>query len=273
MNMLIFHLTFLMILLQVVQGPFPRWWPSSKKRSGKSESQLENNEPKPSNIHTVTSEIYLSNKLKEAEQNQQMVVIEFFLTWYGPCKFIEPYFTGYAKRFPDVIFLMVDIDKQDKITNKYKIDVGSLPTFKFIKKRASESESIVETTIGTDKTDFAKKFYKMSEASIHVVIHDSYYAYLLNEAIKNGQLAVISFLSKECEHCKDITPFIEEYAKQHKDAIFIEVDVNELKYTADLYKVEEVPTFQFIKYEERKKVIGANKEDFKNTFKVLNELQ
>ncbi|XP_054275668.1 thioredoxin domain-containing protein 2-like [Macrosteles quadrilineatus] len=278
MNMFIFYLTFLMILLQVVQGSKSCWWPFSKQRSGKSEPQLENdepqlenkepqlenNEPKPPNIHTVTSDTYLSNKLKEAKQSQQLVVIDFFMTRCWPCKFIEPFFTGYARRFPDVIFLKVDTDEQIKIAKTY--NVKRVPTFKFIKEGASESERIEETMTGINKLNFGKTFDKLSEASIHVVMSDAYFDDQLNEANQKKQLVVISFLAKQCEHCRAIAPFIEEYAKKCNEAIFLEVDVDEQKNIAARYQVNEVPTFKFIKNGKEETVIGANKEDLKIKF-------
>ncbi|XP_054275999.1 thioredoxin-2 isoform X1 [Macrosteles quadrilineatus] len=78
----------------------------------------------------ITDEEDLKTKLKEAGDN--LVVIDFFATWCGPCKMISPKIEEMAAEMQDVVFLKVDVDECESIAGEY--NVSSMPTFVFIKK-------------------------------------------------------------------------------------------------------------------------------------------
>nr|ABD98743.1 thioredoxin-like protein [Graphocephala atropunctata] len=80
-------------------------------------------------VHHVKDEKDLEAKLKEAGNN--LVVIDFFATWCGPCKLIAPHIETMDEEFPDVMFLKVDVDECEGIAAQYEI--SSMPTFVFIK--------------------------------------------------------------------------------------------------------------------------------------------
>ncbi|XP_076249166.1 thioredoxin-2 [Calliopsis andreniformis] len=71
----------------------------------------------------------LKSTLEKA--GNDLVVIDFFATWCGPCKMIGPKIEELAKSMPDVVFLKVDIDECEDIAAEYEIT--SMPTFVFIK--------------------------------------------------------------------------------------------------------------------------------------------
>ncbi len=55
-----------------------------------------------------------------------VVLVDFFATWCGPCKMIEPFISQVAKKMSDVKIFKVDVDKAVEIKEKYNI--MSVPT-------------------------------------------------------------------------------------------------------------------------------------------------
>ncbi|NDW60109.1 thioredoxin [Yangia sp. PrR004] len=82
------------------------------------------------------------------------------------------------------------------------------------------------------------------------------------KAKEAGKLVVIDFTASWCGPCRFIAPVFVEYAKKFVNAVFLKVDVDELKEVAAHYNIEAMPTFLFIKNGEKvDSVIGARKED------------
>ncbi|KAF6201649.1 hypothetical protein GE061_004042 [Apolygus lucorum] len=73
----------------------------------------------------------LEAKLTEAGTN--LVVIDFYATWCGPCKMIAPKLEELAKAHPEIVFLKVDVDECEDVAAAYEISV--MPTFVFIKEK------------------------------------------------------------------------------------------------------------------------------------------
>lgn len=73
-------------------------------------------------------------KLKlEAAGSTQLVVVDFFATWCGPCKVIAPKLEELQNKYADVIVVLkVDVDECEELAAQYNI--VSMPTFLFIKK-------------------------------------------------------------------------------------------------------------------------------------------
>lgn len=70
--------------------------------------------------------------------SDQLVVVDFFATWCGPCKMIAPKTEDLASKMPDVKFLKVDVDECPDIAEEQ--DVQAMPTFVFYRngKRVDE---------------------------------------------------------------------------------------------------------------------------------------
>lgn len=82
------------------------------------------------------------------------------------------------------------------------------------------------------------------------------------KAKETHKLVIIDFTASWCGPCRFIGPIFVEYAKKYPGAIFLKVDVDELKDVAKQYSVEAMPTFLFIKDGEKvDTVVGARKEE------------
>lgn len=80
-------------------------------------------------VHELTDKAALT-ELVEANPGK-LVVVDFFATWCGPCKQIGPFVPQFATEFPDCVFVKVDVDEADDlsevssklITNKNLIEM------------------------------------------------------------------------------------------------------------------------------------------------------
>ncbi|WJX09271.1 hypothetical protein P8452_05833 [Trifolium repens] len=90
------------------------------------------------------------------------------------------------------------------------------------------------------------------------------------EQIQKGndskKLIVVDFTASWCGPCRFISPILADIAKKTPQAIFLKVDVDELKSVAEEWSVEAMPTFLFLKEgKEVDKVVGAKKEELQTT--------
>lgn len=60
-----------------------------------------------------------------------LIIIDFSATWCGPCKGIKPVYEALSKEYTDCIFLKVDIDESEELTDFFS--PSSLPTFILMK--------------------------------------------------------------------------------------------------------------------------------------------
>jgi thioredoxin 1 len=73
----------------------------------------------------------LQQKLNDA--GDQLVVIDFFATWCGPCRMIGPKLEELAIEYTNIHILKVDVDECEELAMEYNI--SSMPTFVFIKNK------------------------------------------------------------------------------------------------------------------------------------------
>lgn len=78
----------------------------------------------------------------EREINSGMpVVVDFYATWCGPCRFIAPIYADLAKEYNGQIkFLKVNVDVRD-VTEKYKIQ--AIPTFLFFNENGELANKMI----------------------------------------------------------------------------------------------------------------------------------
>ena len=69
--------------------------------------------------------------LLEVPQDKK-VIIDFFADWCGPCKRIAPEYEKLSEKYTDVVFLKVDADASEKLSESFQIN--ALPTFLFLNK-------------------------------------------------------------------------------------------------------------------------------------------
>ncbi|KAE8817686.1 Thioredoxin H-type [Hordeum vulgare] len=70
-------------------------------------------------------------QIEEANTAKKLVVIDFTASWCGPCRIMAPVFADLAKKFPNAVFLKVDVDELKPIAEQFSVE--AMPTFLFMK--------------------------------------------------------------------------------------------------------------------------------------------
>lgn len=84
----------------------------------------------------------LDNFDKEIASTNQLVLVDFYATWCGPCKMLSPIITEIANEYSDKVKVCkVNVDENQDLALKYNI--LSIPTLLFFK-----NGRIVKTSIG-----------------------------------------------------------------------------------------------------------------------------
>lgn len=86
----------------------------------------------PGTVKQIRDKEELQNVMKAAGDN--LVVVDFFATWCGPCKIIKPKVDELSAELKQdkVVIVKVDVDEVEELTNDYGI--SSMPTFILLKK-------------------------------------------------------------------------------------------------------------------------------------------
>lgn len=92
----------------------------------------------------------------EILNNDQLVMVDFWATWCGPCKKIAPDIEALAEEFDgQVIVGKCDVDENDDLTSRF--GVRNIPTVLFIK-----NGEVVDKQVGAaPKSAFADKIKAM----------------------------------------------------------------------------------------------------------------
>ena len=87
-----------------------------------------------------------------------LVVVDFWASWCGPCKMMEPVIENMAKKYSGkVVFGKMNVDKNKRIPSRYQI--SSIPTLMIFK-----NGKIVDKIVGaTRENQLSKKLEKYIE--------------------------------------------------------------------------------------------------------------
>ena len=67
----------------------------------------------------------------EVEEAKELVVIDFYADWCGPCRLLAPVMAELEKEYDDVKFCKVDVDKDPDLARMFNIQ--SIPFIAFVK--------------------------------------------------------------------------------------------------------------------------------------------
>ncbi|KAL7598583.1 thioredoxin H1 [Lactuca sativa] len=84
------------------------------------------------------------------KQIKKLLVVDFTASWCGPCRMMAPIFAELAKKFPDVIFVKIDVDELKSIAEDFSVE--AMPTFMFLR-----DGEVVDRIVGASKDELPKK--------------------------------------------------------------------------------------------------------------------
>lgn len=59
-------------------------------------------------------------------ENNDVVLVDFWAAWCGPCRMFGPTFEAASEKYPDVVFAKVDTDDQRELAGA--LEIQSIPT-------------------------------------------------------------------------------------------------------------------------------------------------
>ena len=86
--------------------------------------------------YTLTSETFD----QAVNAGDDLVVVDFFATWCGPCKMLSPTVEKMAELHPEVHFYKVDIDEDMDLATRFK--VMSVPTLLYFRRGVVANKTI-----------------------------------------------------------------------------------------------------------------------------------
>lgn len=98
---------------------------------------------------------------KLAEAGSRLVVCDFFAKWCGPCNMIAPFFKQLATKYPNAVFIKIDVDKCQGTAMAN--NVSAMPTFVFMRNRSE-----LDRIRGADKVQLenkVKQYYSAPETA------------------------------------------------------------------------------------------------------------
>lgn len=76
-------------------------------------------------IHANTQEF------KDLVSNNEVVFVDFFANWCGPCKMLAPIVEQLADKHPEVKVVKIDVDQEQSLAMEYQVQsIPTLITFK-----------------------------------------------------------------------------------------------------------------------------------------------
>ncbi|CAD6271797.1 unnamed protein product [Miscanthus lutarioriparius] len=90
-------------------------------------------------------------KLEEANELGQTVVVKFSATWCGPCRNAAPVYAELSLKHSDLVFVSIDVDELPELVTQF--DVRATPTFIFMRDKKE-----IDKLVGGNQEDLQKKF-------------------------------------------------------------------------------------------------------------------
>ncbi|MBN2607035.1 MAG: thioredoxin [Thiotrichales bacterium] len=65
--------------------------------------------------------------------DNEIVILDFWAEWCGPCKQFSPIFESVSEKHPDIVFAKVNVEEQQELAGLFQ--VRSIPTLVFMREK------------------------------------------------------------------------------------------------------------------------------------------
>lgn len=79
----------------------------------------------------MVKELVEKSVFDKAIKSENLVAIDFYADWCGPCKMISPKFDEFSQTMTDVEFYKVNVDNSPEIAQE--CNITAMPTFMFFR--------------------------------------------------------------------------------------------------------------------------------------------
>jgi thioredoxin len=138
-------------------------------------------------VKEIPNDAAFRTELQQA--GSKLVCVDFFATWCGPCNVIAPFIKQLASKYPNAVFLKVDVDKCEQLAHSN--NVSAMPTF-ILFKNSIELERIR----GADKQTLEDKIKQHVTSSVDSLTSDNG-----DISLPNGFIDLYSMINKQQSEC------------------------------------------------------------------------
>ncbi|CAM8903202.1 unnamed protein product [Rhodiola kirilowii] len=119
---------------------------------------MEREEQVKSRVVRIKSEESWSQLQDQAINQASPVVVHFTASWCMPSVAMNPFVEELAVSYPDVLFLVVDVDEVKEVAGK--LEIKAMPTFLLMKEGA-----VVDKLVGANPDEIRKRIYSFLQTS------------------------------------------------------------------------------------------------------------